>query len=78
MASDQVADTLNYADLYLIAQEQMSQPSSLLEHVAARIAGAIFSRFQQATAVDIKLTKLNPPMGADCEGAGVEAHFTNE
>lgn len=76
--SDDVADTLNYAELCAIVKEQMAQPSKLLEHVAGRICKAIFDRFPQATAVDLKLTKLNPPMGADCNGAGVEVHFTND
>ena len=76
--SDDVADTLNYAELCAIVKEQMAQPSKLLEHVAGRICKAIFDRFPQATAVDLKLTKLNPPMGADCSGAGVEVHFTND
>ena len=78
METDDVADTLNYAELCAIVKEQMAQPSKLLEHVAGRICKAIFDRFPQATAVDLKLTKLNPPMGADCSGAGVEVHFTND
>ncbi|MCR4917298.1 MAG: dihydroneopterin aldolase [Prevotella sp.] len=76
--SDDVADTLNYAELCAIVKEQMAQPSKLLEHVAGRICKAIFDRFPQATAVDLKLTKLNPPMGVDCSGAGVEVYFTND
>jgi dihydroneopterin aldolase len=28
-------------------------------------------------AVDVTLTKENPPMGANCGGAGVELHLIN-
>ena len=77
MASDDVDDTLSYADLCQTVKEQMSQPSKLLEHVAGRICQAIVDRYPQTTAIDLTLTKLNPPMEADCEGAGVEVHFTN-
>ena len=76
MQSDDVADTLNYASLYDLVAREMQQPSNLLEHVAGRIAEAIGRTFPQVTSIDLTLTKQNPPMGADCEGAGVEIHFS--
>ena len=76
--SDNLADTLSYASLCETIRKQMAQPSRLLEHVAGRIAQAIFEEFTGVRAIDVEITKLNPPMGADCDGAGIEAHFTNE
>ena len=76
--SDEVADTLDYAALYALVRREMSIPSKLLEHVAGRIAKSIVKSFPQATSVDLTLAKLNPPMGADCEGAGVEIHLIND
>jgi len=78
MESDDVADTLNYALLLDIVKEQMSQPSNLLEHVAGRIAKAVVSRFPQTEAVDVTVTKLNPPLGARCAGAAVTLHLIND
>lgn len=75
LESDEVDDTLNYAALYALVEKEMHQPSRLLEHVAGRIAAAIGKTFQQAMSIDLTLTKLNPPMGADCDGAGVEIHW---
>ena len=75
MTFDQVDDTLNYASLYALVEREMQQPSSLLEHVAGRIAQAIAKTFPQALSIDLTLTKQNPPIGADCKGAGVEMHF---
>ncbi len=72
METDDVADTLNYAEACQVVREEMKTPSKLLEHVAGRICKAIFKHFPQATAISLKLTKLNPPMGADCDGASVE------
>ena len=54
------------------------QPAKLLEHTAYRIAEAIMKAFPDIEAIDLDLTKLNPPMGADCSGAGVELHLINE
>ena len=75
MKSDEVGDTLNYAALYDLVASEMQQPSNLLEHVAGRIVRAIGQAFPQVTSIDLELTKLNPPMGADCEGASVEMHW---
>lgn len=78
MQSDQVADTLSYADVYDLLKSEMQQPSRLLEHVAGRIAGKLFAAFPDAVSLDLTLTKTNPPMGAECDGAGVELHLIND
>ena len=77
MQSDDVSDTLNYAELYAIVKAEMSVPSRLLEHVAGRVVSAIEKAFPQVTSIDLELTKQNPPMGADCDGASVEIHLIN-
>ena len=78
MQSDEVGDTLDYATLYAIVKAEMMIPSNLLEHVAGRIVSAIEKHFPQVTSIDLELTKQNPPMGADCDGAGVEIHLIND
>lgn len=75
MASDDVKDTLDYSALYQFVANEMKEPSNLLEHVARRIAEAIEKSFPQVSSIDLTLTKQNPPMGADCEGASVEVHW---
>jgi dihydroneopterin aldolase len=76
--SDDVADTLNYATLYEMARQEMGVPSQLLEHVAGRIGQRVLSEWPEVTTVDLTLTKENPPMGADCDGASVELHLIND
>ena len=71
MESDEVEDTLNYAALFDLVRQEMNKPSQLLEHVAGRIVKAIMETFPAVTSVDLELTKLNPPMGADSDGAGI-------
>ncbi len=75
--TDNVADTLNYAALYDIVRKQMSLPSSLLEHVAGRIANSITEQFPQVESISLTIVKLNPPTGADSQGAGIEINWTN-
>ncbi len=75
MGSDDVADTLNYAELYELVRREMSQPSSLLEHVVGRIAEAIEKAFPDVTSAEIRISKVNPPMGSDSKGAEVVGRF---
>ncbi|WP_297219839.1 dihydroneopterin aldolase [uncultured Prevotella sp.] len=72
MQTDDVVDTLNYAEVYNIIKEEMSVPSKLIEHVAGRIADRLMDSYSQISSVMLRITKCNPPMGADCNGAGVE------
>lgn len=75
MLSDEVADTLNYAEVFGAVSKIMQKPAKLLETAAGTIAQELFRRFPKTESIDLKLVKLNPPMGADCNGAGVELHF---
>ncbi|MBO4986110.1 MAG: dihydroneopterin aldolase [Bacteroides sp.] len=72
MQSDDVADTVSYADVFLAVKEEMATPSRLLEHVAGRIAHRLLRQFPTLQQVELKLAKRNPPMGADVTSAGVE------
>lgn len=76
--SDVLDDTISYADIYEVVKSEMDKPSQLLEHVALRIVKAVASRWPKVEKIDIRLAKDNPPMGADCKGAGVEIHFINK
>lgn len=77
MDTDDVADTINYAQLCQLVEEEMNIPSNLIEHVVGRIARRIIASYNGVLAVHLSITKMNPPMGADSDGAGVEIHLTN-
>lgn len=76
--SDEVSDTVSYADVFEAVREEMQIPSKLLEHVAGRIARRLLNDFPAIEAVELKLLKRNPPMGADIDAAGVELTLTRE
>ena len=59
------------------SRREMEKPSQLLEHVAGRIGRCLIDSYPVIEEVDIEIMKINPPMGADCDGAGVELHLTN-
>ena len=76
--TDEVADTMSYADAATLVRQQMAVPSNLIEHVAYRVCAALLGRFTQATAVTVDIMKVAPPMSADCHGAGVVLTLTRD
>ena len=76
--TDNVDDTLNYANIYKIVADEMSRPSNLIEHVAGRIGKRLMRTYTKINYLNIKVIKHNPPMGAECYGAGVEIHLIND
>lgn len=78
MLTDDLDDTVSYADVYEILKSEMAVPSKLLEHVVCRISKTIFTKYDAVKKVKIRLMKQNPPMGTDGANAGVEAEFVND
>lgn len=70
--TDDLNDTISYADISEIIHAEMAVPSKLLEHVAGRIIKKIHEKFPQISSVKIKITKTNPPMKGEMKGASVE------
>lgn len=72
MQTDDVVDTVNYAEIHEAVKAEMAIPSKLLEHVCGRIVEKLFERFPDIEEIELRLSKRNPPMGADIDAAGVE------
>ncbi|MDR2204666.1 MAG: dihydroneopterin aldolase [Flavobacteriaceae bacterium] len=70
--TDDLNDTVNYAEINDLIHEEMKIKSKLLEHVAARIINRIKEKFAEISFIKIKITKTNPPMNAELKGASVE------
>lgn len=69
LESDDVADTLNYAEAISIIRSVMSEPSALLEHVAGRIHKALIDAFPGIESGRIIVSKLAPPVAAELAAA---------
>ena len=70
--SDDLGDTVNYADVNGIIHQEMKIPSKLLEHVCGRIIHKIHEKFTQIKFIKIRLTKTSPPMIGEMKGVSVE------
>ena len=71
-ASDDLKDTISYADINDIIHEEMKIKSKLLEHVAGRIIFKIHETFPQIDYIKLKITKTAPPMKGEMTGASIE------
>ena len=69
--SDNVEDTINYALVYKIVEEEMKIPSNLLEHVAMRVLKSIKSTFPQVVSLEVRIAKNNPPVRGEIKCAEV-------
>lgn len=69
--SDHLDETINYAEVYALVRQEMAIPSNLLEHAAGRILVALKEAFPILQAIQVKLSKLNPPFGGDLHSASV-------
>ena len=69
--SDNLNDTINYAELTRIIHEQMAIRSNLLEHVTQRIATSIGSAYPVINKIKVSVAKVNPPVPANIDEAKV-------
>lgn len=76
--TDNIADTVNYLEVYQTVKREMEVPSHLLEHVAHRIGEAILREFGAVERVRVKVSKLNPPLGGQMDSVSVELSLHQE
>src|SRR5687768_757925 len=70
-AQDDLRGTVNYETLFRLVKEEMEQPSKLLETVAEKIVNDVITELPSVSMVELKISKLNPPIGGKCKKASV-------
>lgn len=60
--TDNLADTVDLAEIYSLAAKEMARPSNLIENVAARIVRAVEKRYPKLEHFSIRVSKQNPPV----------------
>lgn len=73
--SDDLADTINYAEVYDIVAAEMAVPSRLLEHVAGRIVRSLRTRFPLIEGGTVTVAKLTPPFKCEMAAVAVTIEF---
>ena len=65
--SDDLATTVDYQTVYELIKKEMVLKSKLLEHVARRILDRVCAHFPQIQEAEVRVCKLNPPVGGKVE-----------
>jgi dihydroneopterin aldolase len=69
--SDNLDETINYAEVYELVKDEMRQESRLIEHVAQRILDRMLLQFPQIKSLEVRLSKHNPPLRGEVERSTV-------
>ncbi len=69
--SDDLKQTINYQTVYRLVKKEMDIKAHLLEHVARRILKAVTNAFPEIKSANVKVSKLNPPLGGKIDKVSV-------
>ena len=69
--NDELAGTVDYEAIYRVVKEEMDKPSKLLETVGENIVDKVLRQFPKVINVEMKISKINPPIGGKAKKATV-------
>ncbi len=69
--TDELSDTINYQEVYLLVKKEMEQNSKLLEHVGKRILNSLTTQFSEIEKAKIKISKINPQLGGKLDNVSI-------
>ncbi len=69
--TDELAGTVDYEEIYRVVKNEMDKPSKLLETVGENIVDEVLRQFPKVINVEMKISKINPPIGGKAKKATV-------
>jgi len=69
--TDDLSQTINYQSVYTLVKKEMEVNSRLIENVGRRILDSIIKAFPEIAYAEIRLSKMNPPLGGKVESVSV-------
>lgn len=69
--SDNIEDTISYLDVYQTIKRVFEEPVNLLEFIARKILETCFQEYPSIENAEVKVSKLNPPLGGKLEGVSI-------
>jgi len=73
--TDNIEDTINYAAVYELVKLEMLKPSQLMENAAYRILKQLKSSFPQIVHLEVRMAKMNPPVGGETECSQISLSY---
>ena len=69
--TDDLSKTIDYVTVYNIVKAEMAIRSKLIETVGQRIINHLKNEFNTLKNLEVKITKLNPPMNGNVEKVSI-------
>jgi dihydroneopterin aldolase len=69
--NDDLHLTINYLSVYQMIKKQMEIKSKLLENVGKRILDELYVQFPGVIKAEVKVSKLNPPLGGKLDSVSL-------
>ncbi len=69
--SDELADTIDYQEVYNAVKNEMRINSKLIEHVGRRILNIVCCRFDGVERATVKISKINPALGGKVHSVSI-------
>lgn len=78
LVTGELADTVNYGDIYDVVKDEMAIPTDLLETITGRIAKRIADNFPEFKRFSIRVSKRRPPVDGPVAWSRVTLNYTRE
>ncbi len=75
---DLIDGTINYEHVYELIKKEMGNPVNLLEHLAQKIVAKVMEEFANVSAIELSISKLDPPLSGKCKKAKVTIQHSRE
>ena len=76
--TDDLIKTIDYVTVYNIVKQQMAIRSKLIEHAGQRIVNVLKAELKGLKKLEVKVTKLNPPMNGNVEKVSIVIEWSAE
>ncbi|MCE3279464.1 MAG: folB [Bacteroidetes bacterium] len=76
--TDDLSKTIDYVTVYNIVKKQMAIRSKLIEMVGQRIVDELKKELRALKKIEVKVTKLNPPMNGNVEKVSIVIGWSGE
>lgn len=78
LVTGELADTVNYGEIYDVVKDEMAIPTDLLETITGRIAKRIADNFPEFERFSIRVSKRRPPVDGPVAWSRVTLNYTRE
>lgn len=78
LVTGELADTVNYGDIYDVVKDEMAIPTDLLETITGRIVKRIAATFPDFEKFSVRVSKRRPPVDGPVAWSRVTLNYTRE